>query len=290
RMYVLPNPGFPDPLSSGASLTGQPVSVTRLDPSFKMPYTIQYSIGIERQLEKGATLSVTYQGSRGIDRFRSRDINAPLPPLYLSRPDADFGVIRQIESSGRSMGESLEVSFRGRISKYFTGMAQYRLARAYDNTSGITAYPANNYDLTGEWSRSDWDRRHRFELMGAVSPGKQFNLGLALSLYTGAPYTETTGKDQFNDGVANDRPAGVSRNGLQGPGYADLDLRCSRDFHLVKGKGEKSPTLTVGLDAFNTLNQVNFTSFVGNLSSPFFGLPVSAQPPRRLQLSAKIEF
>ncbi|HUK89559.1 MAG TPA: TonB-dependent receptor, partial [Blastocatellia bacterium] len=290
RMYVLSDPGFPDPLSGGASLTGQPVSVTRLDPGFKTPYTIQYSVGVERQLTKASTLSLTYQGSRGIDRFRSRDINAPLPPFYLARPDPDFGVIRQIEASGRSLGESIEAAFRGRISKYFTGMAQYRLAWAYDNTSGITAYPANNYELSGEWGRSDWDRRHRFELMGNFTPGKQFNVGLAVSLYTGAPYTETTGTDLFNDGFANDRPPGVARNSLQGPGYADLDLRCSRDFRLGHEKKETDPTITVGLDAFNILNQVNYTGFVGNLSSPFFGLPVSAQPPRRLQLSAKIKF
>ncbi|HYL98708.1 MAG TPA: carboxypeptidase regulatory-like domain-containing protein, partial [Blastocatellia bacterium] len=176
RMYVLSNPGFPNPLSGGGSLTGQPVSVTRLDSNFTMPYTIQYSVGVERQVQKAATLSLTYQSTRGIDRFRSRDINAPLGPLYLSRPDPNFGVIRQIESSGRSMGESLEVSFRGRLSKYFSGMAQYRLAWAYDNTSGITSYPANNYDLTGEWGRSDWDRRHRFELLGTATPGKQFNV------------------------------------------------------------------------------------------------------------------
>jgi len=290
RLYVLNDPGFPDPLAGGESLTGEPVSVTRLEPNFKMPYTIQYSAGVERQITKASTLSITYQGYTGVDLFRSRDINAPLPPLYLARPDPNFGVIRQIEASGRSLGESLEVSFRGRLSKYFSGLAQYRLAWAFDNTSGITAFPANDYDLNGEWSRSDWDRRHRFELLGTATPGRQFNLGVALSLYTGAPYTETLGVDEFNDGVANARPAGVPRNSLQGPGYVDLDLRCSRDFYLRSGKGDKGPTLTLGLDAFNALNQVNFTTIVGNLSSPLFGLPVAAQPPRRLQMSAKFKF
>jgi outer membrane receptor protein involved in Fe transport len=287
RMYVISNPGFPNPLASGASLTGQPVSVTRLDPNISIPYTVQYSVAVERQLHKSTTVGVSYNGSRGIDRFRSRDINAPLPPLYAARPDAAFGVIRQIESSGRSLGDSLEITFRGNVTKYFTGMAQYRLARAYDNTSGIAVFPANNYDLTGEWARSDFDRRQRLEFLGTINPGKLFNLGIALSLYSGAPYTITTGNDDFHDGIANDRPAGVPRNSLQGPGYADLDLRWSHDFFMLKNKKEKGPAITVGLDAFNVLNRVNFVSFVGNLSSPFFGLPVAAQPPRKLQLSAK---
>jgi hypothetical protein len=44
------------------------------------------------------------------------------------------------------------------------------------------------------------------------------------------------------------------------------------------------------MDAFNLLNHVNYTSYIGNLSSPFFGRAVSAQPPRRLQLSARFAF
>jgi len=38
------------------------------------------------------------------------------------------------------------------------------------------------------------------------------------------------------------------------------------------------------------LNRVNYTSFVGNLSSPFFGQAVAAHAPRRLQLSFRLRF
>jgi hypothetical protein len=48
--------------------------------------------------------------------------------------------------------------------------------------------------------------------------------------------------------------------------------------------------LTPALDAFNVLNRVNFAGFVGNLSSPFFGKPVAANPSRRLQLSVRLRF
>jgi hypothetical protein len=178
---VLPNPGYPDPLSSGASLTGQLVSVTRLEPNINIPYLIQYSFGVERQLQKSTTLAVTYLGSRGFDQFRSRDINAPLPPTYAARPDAAIGVLREIESSGRRASDSLEVSLRGNVTRFFNGMAQYRLASAHDDTSGINYFPPNAYDLSGEWSRSDFDRRHRFELLGTLNPDKLFNLGVSLS-------------------------------------------------------------------------------------------------------------
>jgi outer membrane receptor protein involved in Fe transport len=291
RLYVLPNPGYPDPLSSGASLTGQPVSVTRLEPDINIPYLIQYSFGVERQLQKSTTLAVTYLGSRGVNQFRSRDINAPLPPTYAARPDASIGVLREIESAGRRVSDSLEVSLRGNVTRFFNGMAQYRLASSHDDTSGINYFPPNPYDLSGEWSRSDFDRRHRFELLGTLTPDKLFNLGVSLSLYSGLPYTLTSGLDDFHTGTANARPAGVPRNSLEGPGYVDLDLRWSRELSLIKGKKKDEGVKgTIAVDAFNVLNKVNYVSYVGNLRSPFFGQAVAAQPPRRLQLSFRLKF
>jgi outer membrane receptor protein involved in Fe transport len=291
RQYVLLNPAYPVPLNSGASLTSQPVSITRLSPDIHLPFTVQYSFGVERQLHKSTSLAVTYLGSRGFDQFRSRDVNAPLPPSYVVRPDTSIGVLRQIEAAGRRVSNSLEVTLRGNVTRFFSGMAQYRLASSHDDTAGISYFPPNAYDLSGEWGRSDFDRRHRFELLGTINPGKLFNLGVSLSLYSGFPYTLTTGLDAFHTGTANARPIGVQRNSLQGPGYADLDLRWSRDFTLIKGKKKDSGVKgTLAVDAFNVLNKVNDVSFVGNLSSPFFGQAIAAQPPRRLQLSFRLKF
>jgi acyl-CoA thioesterase FadM len=44
------------------------------------------------------------------------------------------------------------------------------------------------------------------------------------------------------------------------------------------------------VDAFNVVNHVNYVSYVGDLSSPFFGKPIAAQPPRRLQVSFRFKF
>lgn len=291
RQFVLVNPTYPDPFGSGVPLSSQPVSVVRLEPNIRIPYLLQYSFSLERQLQKSTTLAVTYLGSRGFAQFRSRDINAPLPPTYAARPDASIGVLREIESAGRRATDSLEFTLRGNVTRSFSGMAQYRLAFAHDNTSGINYLPPDAYDLSGEWGRSDFDRRHRFELLGTINPGKLLNLGVSVSVYSGQPYTMLTGIDQFHTGTANGRPAGVSRNSLQGPGYADLDLRWSREFTVRKSnKKDGDIKATLAVDAFNGLNQVNYSSFIGNLSSPFFGQAIAAQPPRRLQLSFRLKF
>jgi hypothetical protein len=291
--YVITDPTYPDPNATG------PPSIVTLDPAIKLPYLLQFGATVERKVTKSTTLTVSYYGTRGINLFRSLDINAPPPPFYLARPDPQYSVWRQIESSADMKSHSLEIGVRGNVTRYFSGMAQYTLARAYNNTGGnpasgarssLNSFPANNYDLSGEWARADFDQRHRLNLLGTITPGRYFKLGVALALYSGMPYSFTTGLDNYNDGMANARPPGVPRNSLQGPGYADLDLRWSRDFYLVKAKKEKGPMATLGIDAFDVLNHVNYPSYVGVLTSPFFGRPVSAQPGRRLQVSFRFRF
>ena len=126
--------------------------------------------------------------------------------------------------------------------------------------------------------------------MESFNPGKSFTIGVGLAIASGKPYTLTTGQDPFHTGLANERPAGVPRNSLQGPGTVNLDLRVSRDFFLSKDKKEKGKVVTFGFDAFDVINHVNYPNFVGVQSSPFFGRAVSALPTRRLQLTSRFKF
>ena len=79
------------------------------------------------------------------------------------------------------------------------------------------------------------------------------------------------------------------RNGLEGDGYASLDLRASRDLKFGSS-AQKSHAVTLALDAFNLLNRVNYGSYVGTLGSPLFGAPVTARAARQLQFSARVKF
>lgn len=291
--FVLTNPGYPNPLGPGGSIEAQPISLVRFAPGLRAPYLFQYGLTAERQLQKSLSITAGYTGIRGVKMFRSRDVNAPPPPGYLGRPDPAIGVLRQVESAGRLASHSFEVGLRGSVSRCFTGTVQYLVGRAYNNTGGINSLPANNYDLTGEWSRAPFDVRQRFNVLGVFRPEKLLSLGIKVAANTGSPYSLTTGRDDNRDGQANDRPAGVPRNGLQGPGSATVDLRWSRDFSLVRDKKKKDaegPALAVAWDAFNVFNRVNYSTVVGNLSSPFFGKPVASKPARRMQLTLEFKF
>jgi len=44
------------------------------------------------------------------------------------------------------------------------------------------------------------------------------------------------------------------------------------------------------VQASNVLNRTNFVNYSGNLQSPFFGLPTSAAPARRIELGMQFRF
>ncbi len=293
QRFIVETPQYP---VLPSELAGTPTSLVTLDPRSRMPFTLQYSIGIEQQVTAKSTFSAVYIGNRGIDSFRSIDANAPVNG-NISRPNPALGQVREIQSEGSLKGNALELTFRGKPSKYFSGQIQYTLSRTDNNTGGITYFPANSYDPSADWGRSDNDRLHKFDLLAATQPTKYFTLGVALSAYSGKPVNITTGGDDNHDGILNDRPPGVPRNSMAGPGLVDLDLNLSHDFPLSKAKKE-ARVLSISLNSFNVLNHPNYLTYIGVLPScskaptclSEFGKPVAAQPPRRMQLDVQFKF
>jgi hypothetical protein len=167
-------------------------------------------------------------------------------------------------------------------------LSQYTLSRAKNDIGGASSLPADNYDLAGEWGRADYDRRHRFNFAGIYRLPLDFRVGGIVGLSSGAPFNITTGYDDNQDTVANDRPPGVSRNTGRGPGSANVDARLSKRFRLERGK--QRPELELGFDAFNLFNHVNFKTYIGTLSSPFFGNANAALHARKLQVSLRLRF
>ncbi len=62
QRFIVESPTFP---VTPAELTGVPTSEVVLDPQVRTPYTVQYSMGVERQVTEKSTFSATYVGSRG---------------------------------------------------------------------------------------------------------------------------------------------------------------------------------------------------------------------------------
>jgi hypothetical protein len=154
----------------------------------------------------------------------------------------------------------------------------------------LLIFPQNQYQPNAEWGRADQDRLQRFNLMGNINPDHWLTLGVAATLYSGTPYTETTGDDNFHTGLGNARPAGVGRNKLQAGGVASLDLLWDHDFRLTKETGDNAKILTAGVSGFNVLNRTNYTNYIGTVSSSLFTQPTAALSGRQLQFSLGFHF
>ncbi len=284
REMVVSNPQFP--LPPGAALPLTTPSIMRATPDLRSPRLFQGSVSVERRLGRRRSLSAEYAMLRGLQRFRLRNVNAPLPGTGV-RPDASFINIDQFESSGSSRSHSLRVMYQMEAFGKVELISQYTLSRAEDNTSGLFFLPADNYNFAGEWGRSDFDRRHQVDLLGTLRLPYRTKLGAIVSLASGIPFNITTGRDDNGDTTANDRPPGIGRNTGRGPGLANVDLRLSKKIRFAS---EGAPKPEVRIDAFNVFNRVNFRNFIGSLRSPFFGTANAALPARQIQLSLQIEF
>jgi Carboxypeptidase regulatory-like domain/TonB dependent receptor len=276
---------------TATQLVAQPPSLFNFEPNLKAPMQDYFSLSVERQLTKKSTVTVSYDGYRGWHALRSIDINAPLPPFTNpARPNPNYAQVLQLQSGGTQKSDSLSLSYRGRISNVFSGFMQYTYQHADSNTEFSTFIPENQFAPNAEWSRTNFDQRQRLNFFGTFYPDKPLNLGIGFYNYTPLPYSITTGTDAYLDGLTNARPSGVPRNSLNGGDYQDVQVRLGYTRKVRPHLKDQSPTLALSLSSFNTLNRVNFGSYVGVITSPDFMKPTTASDPRRLQLAASYNF
>ena len=279
------------PITNCIALTAQPPSLAQLRPNAKLPYQIQYGLSVERQLGERATATISVYSMRGIDMFRSVDINAPTQLSgFAQRPNPAYGRIRQMQPEGFLAGSGMDVAYRGKLNKYFTGFGRYTWSHYESNTGGIGWYPENQFEPNNEWADSGWDRRHQMNMYAMFHPDGLLNLAVGVFANTGSPWTVLTGTDDFGDNLFNTRPDGVARNTERGPSYVDMDVRWGHDFAFTADKGDEAPKVGFSAGAFNVLNHVNGWGIDQVQSSADFGKITGASAPRRIQLGMRFQF
>jgi hypothetical protein len=218
-------------------------------------------------------------------------VNAPTPESgYTVRPNPALGLVRQMQPEGFFEGNAMDISYRGRFNKYFTGFGRYTWSHFESNTNGIGWFPQNQYAPNDEWANSSWDRRHRLGLYAMFNSESVFNLAAGIFANTGNPWTVVTGTDAYGDALFNTRPDGVARNTQTAPSYVDMDLRWGHDFAFTANKDEEAPKVGFSAGAFNVLNHENPSGIDTVETSPTFGDVTSVNAPRRVQMGLRLEF
>lgn len=249
---------------TAAALTVIPATqqtIYRVADNLQAPNLYIMGLQVERQLPKNITAFVGAYTMRMIHGIRLRDVNAPLPPAFTTRPTANVGDIYQYESSGNFRMSHMFIGFNSRLNPKLSLSGNYGLSKATGDFDGFggTGLPMNSYDLSTEDGRTTGDVRHRFTLIGTItSPwwGLVFNPFVIAN--TGPPFNITTGQDLNLDRAFNERPTFaqlnayctnpintsrctrfdysstsndfVPRNYGQSPGSVVVNLRVSRTF------------------------------------------------------------
>ena len=194
-LNVLRNP-FPDPLLSPigssqglATLVGQGVSFT--NTARRIPYTQQYSLGLQRQIGAGTLIEAAYVGNRGIALANSNVALNQLPDNLLAMGSAlldqvtnpFYGVISSgglasrtvargrllvpyvqytgvgvlSPTIGSSTYHALQLKVEKRFSRGFSLLASYTNAKIIDDVGS----PQNNNNRRAERAISTLDRPQR---------------------------------------------------------------------------------------------------------------------------------
>jgi hypothetical protein len=212
---------------SAASLTAfeQPQTTWEVAPNLQSPYIIQSSLSLEQALPRNFTATATFILGQGRRELRSRNINAPLADgTYPMGVDA--GNVYQMESTGRLNQYQGILGVNNRLSQKLTLFFRYFLSWAHSDTDSVDTFPANQYDLAGEYGRSALDVRNRIVLGGNISLPGGVRLSPFVLVSSGRPYNITIGRDLNHDSLFTERPAYAidpNQPGLVATPYGLLD-------------------------------------------------------------------
>jgi hypothetical protein len=224
-----------DPGLLVTAITGMPPfgSATVYDPTnFRTPFTYEYSLNLQRQLDSKTIAQASYIGALGRNLIHMQPLNL-LDPVTGTAPNPNFsaGAIELIETSAVSNYNALQANVVRRLSYGLEVTASYTWAHSLDDASNPTgtsinsSYTGSNpYDFRAEYASSDFDVRHNlaaaftYELPGKSThfgnPAARFLGGWSLegifTTQTGVPYTPLIGEDVAGNGdqyaANNQRP------------------------------------------------------------------------------------
>ena len=201
QQYIVPSPDFyPDvpPVSTLSAALLSP-AIYQIAPNLRTPYTTQSGIGLERQVTKFITASVTYLNTHGVHQLVTRDINAPDPVNPGdARPNPSLSDLYQYESAGLYNQNQLIANFNVRASKVSL-FGFYTLSYVDSNTAGGGSFPMNQYDLEEDYGRAAYDRRNRLFLGGS------WNLPKGIQLF---PFVVANSSPPVNIVLSNDLGGG----------------------------------------------------------------------------------
>ena len=169
---VLQNPSLSNPAGGIAPNTRGVRNLNASSDPFETPRTMQWNVGVTRQLYSRGVLDVSYVGSTGESLIQPVDINLPQPEdvvrlgsLNMARPYLGYGTITMRQTTAENRYHGLLVGFRHDAGRAGTLNIAYTLSRNKTHASNdrdAVDLPQNPLDLEAEYALARTDRTHIF--------------------------------------------------------------------------------------------------------------------------------
>lgn len=266
------------------------------DSGLRIPFSQHWNVAIERQLDRGSLVSISYVGSAGHRLLRREG----LAPSTLAESFAGT-------NNGRSVYHGLAVHYRRPLSQTVQLVSAYTWAHAIDNGSWDSnvwlvdplrtrdrdrasasfdvrhsANVALTWNVTSNWRASGVIRARTgfpIDLLSTMVPlGLGYDNAGRPDLIAGQPVwiedRNAPGGKRLNAAAFRPRDGlngTLGRNAIRGLGLWQTDLAINRQFRL------RTASLDLRGDAFNLLNHPSFADPVRILDSPLFGVSNASQ-------------
>src|SRR5256885_1403081 len=295
--------------TAGGGFPFQP-GVTVFNRNYANPRTYTANLGYQQELAPNwaGYLDLTYSQGVHLTRFVNPNTGAALPiqptdnvdtVSYAAGPFTNLGTITDTQSTAHSLYRGFTVGAKKRFSQNYQLEFNYVLSEDVDDDSNerdpFTFRYFNRFDFRKDYSFSDRDERHKFNLFAnlrlpygvELSPRIQAHTAQpitdnALGTGTGAPCSANNSRTRVVNGID------CGRNHLRKDnGFFSFDWRGTRPFHF----GDRY-ALIPQIEMFNTFNNKNN---VNPLVTPglfnFDGfLREGVGDPLQVQLSVKFAF
>jgi len=302
--------------------------------NIQQEFAHNYGLMVGYFASKGTDLNVERnynQITNGIRPYTALSASSPIDP---GMPLSNIGVY---ESDGNSSYNALWVTLKKQFAKGLQFNTSYSLSKSIDdnsrNVQGLVLQDSNN--INGDRGLSDFDTRNRIVVSGVYTlpfkgsrlvegweislieqtqSGNPINFHTTNSSFTGSALlrpnvtgTVITGFEPASNGSASSigfiQNPGVftavngfgnlGRNVIIGPGFSNLDFALVKNTRIREGLN-----FQIRADAFDLLNQTNFTQPVSTVGSSTLGLITGGTrfpagdggTSRQFQLAMKLVF
>ncbi len=201
QIYRSPSVGC-SPASTAACGTNQAASTTlyTLASNLRTAYNSQVALGVDQQLPRKTTLSVTYLNTLGIHQYMSRSL------LTASTTNLQY----QYQSEGTLRQNQLLINVRSQVSPKLSLFAFYAYNHANSNTQGADSFVTDSLNAGTDYGR--FNNTSRLFAFASYNAPFKVNISPFMIANSGTPYNITAGTDVNGDSIINDRA--MFANGL----------------------------------------------------------------------------